>query len=380
MENLAKFSEYVGDIYDRVADPAGWPNTLQKICNHFGGILSTLAVLDTTTVQSRFSAYCGDPAVVVPLITTYAAHMPYYHVVPKLEIDTPYSTPELDQLAGFTEISGMRTGKFAEWSEKHQVYDALCLNLLKQENRLGTFVISTTIERPLVSRAELDELAILAPHIRRAVSISDLFEMEQREANMFRSVIEAFNSAVFIVSSDMKLVYANGLAETMLHDQTVVRTSASTLAFENPLSDAALKNAVLLGERSEIALGTAGIGVPLSRIMRPAIAHVLPIARRSGSEKFHARAAAAIFVASAGGNPLPAIEAFAALFGLTAAEKRVTAQVAKGMTRAEIAASTGVSDGTIKSQLDAVYDKTNTGNLRALENLIRELTPPVKNQ
>ena len=71
------------------------------------------------------------------------------------------------------------------------------------------------------------------------------------------------------------------------------------------------------------------------------------------------------------------LDAIAALFGLTAAEKRVAGHVADGSTRGEIAASSGVSDGTVKSQLAAIFDKTGTSHQRELQLLIRELSPPV---
>ena len=47
------------------------------------------------------------------------------------------------------------------------------------------------------------------------------------------------------------------------------------------------------------------------------------------------------------------------------------------MTRAEIATASGVSDGTVKSQLTTIYDKTGANGQRELELLIRDLTPPV---
>ena len=72
------------------------------------------------------------------------------------------------------------------------------------------------------------------------------------------------------------------------------------------------------------------------------------------------------------------IFAVAALFGLTAAEARVTAMVAEGFSRAEIAAAHGVSDGTVKSQLGVIFQKTNAGDQRELQRLVRELTPPVR--
>jgi DNA-binding NarL/FixJ family response regulator len=61
-------------------------------------------------------------------------------------------------------------------------------------------------------------------------------------------------------------------------------------------------------------------------------------------------------------------------------KKRVAGHVAAGKTRKEIAAAGGVSDGTIKSQLATIFDKTGTGDQRELELLIRELSPPLRSR
>ena len=65
------------------------------------------------------------------------------------------------------------------------------------------------------------------------------------------------------------------------------------------------------------------------------------------------------------------------MFGLTAAEKRIAALAADGLTRSEIAEASGVSDHTVKSQLRVVYDKTGTRDQRQLQLLMRDLTPPL---
>jgi DNA-binding CsgD family transcriptional regulator len=154
-------------------------------------------------------------------------------------------------------------------------------------------------------------------------------------------------------------------------------TDAGRLALPFAHAERAIARAVLLGERDEVALGTAGINVPLASAEAPAIAHVLPLARRDGDARFSDSAAAAIFISVAGVTPTPAIEAIATLFGLTPAEKRVVGQVADGKSRKEIALSQGVSDGTVKTQLSAIFDKTGMHDRRQLELLIREVTPPV---
>ncbi|MEI9410095.1 hypothetical protein O7A60_15105 [Mesorhizobium sp. Ld1326N3] len=46
----------------------------------------------------------------------------------------------------------------------------------------------------------------------------------------------------------------------------------------------------------------------------------------------------------------------------------------------EIAAASGVSDGTIKSQLATIFHKTGTGDHRELELLIRELSSPLRSR
>jgi hypothetical protein len=38
----------------------------------------------------------------------------------------------------------------------------------------------------------------------------------------------------------------------------------------------------------------------------------------------------------------------------------------------------GVADGTVKSQLAAIYDKTGAEDQRSLQQLVRELSPPVR--
>ena len=379
MSELRKFSSIIGSLYDCIPDPARWQQTLQALTDHFDGMMATLAVLDSEKNQARFGAYCGDPKMVLPLITTYANEMPFFHLVPKFEIDVPNTMQDLFDLHGPDGRDVFKkTRLYTEWHEGNGVADCLAVLVMRQQGRVGALNIVTSKRRRPISTEDQSRLELLAPHIRRSVVIGDLFELNQRDEQVFKEVIDCFAYAVFVVGENMRLHYANPQAEIMLRDGFAVQASLNALAFKNEMAQAAISKAVTLGERDEVALGTVGIGVPLARVQRPAVAHVLPLARRIEGAQFHSNAIAAIFVATAGQNPVPAIDAIAALFGLTAAEKRVASQVAGGMTRTEISTASGVSDGTIKSQLAAIYDKTGASGQRELELLIRDLTPPVK--
>jgi DNA-binding CsgD family transcriptional regulator len=201
----------------------------------------------------------------------------------------------------------------------------------------------------------------------------------QLEAEVFRNVVDAFGCAVFIATADMDLLYANPAGEQLLVNQVILKSDSGTLLFEDPRAKGFIARAIETGERGEIALGHAGLGVPQQSSPYYAIARVLPLQGPDNSTKPRDGALAAIFVTTTGTTMLPAIDAIAALFGLTAAEKRVALQIANGLSRAEIAATSKVSDSTVKSQLNAIFAKSHTSNQRELELLIRELTPPIIN-
>jgi PAS domain-containing protein len=278
MDDIRQFSGIIGSLYDCVPDPARWQQTLQGLCDRFDCVMATLAVLDASTNQSRFGAWCGDPDLVMPLITKYAADMPFYGVFYKSEIDIPMQIETLYEFYGpGGREAHLNSRMYREWSEPNGIEDCFGLTVMKQDNRFGALSLVTHKSRPAIHRDELDALGLLAPHVRRAVTIGDLFETEQRENHIFQDVIDSLNFAVLVVGADMKLHYANPVAEAMLRDGSILTAPMNTLAFESQIAHSAIRKAVITGERDEVALGTAGIGVPLAPVQRPAIAHVLPL-------------------------------------------------------------------------------------------------------
>jgi DNA-binding CsgD family transcriptional regulator len=202
--------------------------------------------------------------------------------------------------------------------------------------------------------------------------------MERAESQLFRDIVDRLEHGVVIVADDMRILYANAAAESLLREGVVVFTSGGRLGVRFPQAQAALARAVSLGMADEISLGTSGIDIPLGVTSRPAVAHALPLSRRPVSDRIKNAAAAAIFIAAAGTVVQTAIEAIAALFGLTMTEKRIAGYISDGLTRHEIAQAQGVTDGTVKSQLAAIFDKTGAGGQRGLQSLMKELTTAVR--
>jgi DNA-binding CsgD family transcriptional regulator len=370
--------DVVEAIYDSIVDATLWQPTLQSVCRASEGCLAMLAVVDTVTRTPRFSVACGDPAILEPLMNEYGADVPFYSALPRMEIDVPFTVDSIYALEGPTTRQTWLESRIArEWVIPNRLDDFFWLALMRQPTRVGTLIIITHKDRHKITDAELRAVSQLSPHIRRAVTIGDMFETERRNTEIFRNVVESLAHPVLIVSRDMRVIFANPSAEALLADNIAINSIRGQLSFNYGPANVAVSRAVELGTRDEFALGPAGIDVPLARVGVPAVAHVMPLARRDISARITQHAAAAIFIAAAGSTPMPALDAIAALFGLTAAEKRVAGHVAAGRSRGEIALTGGVSDDTVKSQLAAIFDKTGAGSQRELELLIRELSPPL---
>lgn len=372
-----KLSDFIGVIYDCIATPAIWSRALGDVVDHFESDVVWLGVNNPRLQKTRLAAMAGDPGK-TQLLAAHVDQNPFFRILHKLEIDAPTGLQQLCNLMGPDGLEIFQDSAFVRnYVVPTGMSDGVAISLMNQTDRVATLGMVGSASRSPYTPAEFETLALLAPHIRRAVTIGDLFEIQTRESNMFREMVESFNLAVLVVDADMLLLFANPIAEDCLREAALLRTVAQKLLIQNELAHSAIQKAVTLCERAEIALGGSGIGVPLWKTQFPAIAHVLPLGGRAERSQFHNRATAAIFVATPKTDPLPTIDAIAALFGLTSAEKHVATQAANGFAATEIALSRGVSVNTVRTQIEAIYAKTGQNSQLGLQKLILDLTPPI---
>ena len=371
--------DLVGAIYDCIPDSSLWQGTLERIRQTWDGELATLGVIDSSSGALRLSVTCGKAELLEPLLRYSPEDVPFYSAAPKMELDVPQTVDTIYAMQGpDTREKWLSSRAATEWAIPNRIDDFLWVPVMRQASRVGSLVVMTSKDRRQISAGDIQALALIAPHVRRAVTIGDLFESERRKGEIFRDVVDCLAHPVLIVSADMQIIFANLAAEALLQEKMAIRSLRGQLSFPYPPANKAVSSAVATGNQNEFALGPAGINVPLALAERPMVAHVMPLAQRDPSARVAQHAAAAIFIAAPGETPIPAMDAIAALFGLTAAEKRIATQIAHGRTRQEIALSSGVADGTVKSQLASIFDKTDTHDQRGLELLMRELTPPVR--
>jgi DNA-binding NarL/FixJ family response regulator len=103
----------------------------------------------------------------------------------------------------------------------------------------------------------------------------------------------------------------------------------------------------------------------------------MPLKRRSLRAGVNIAATAAVFVADAGKPVDMPGDAMRLLYDLTPAEQRVFELLVAGRATNEIAETLGVLPGTVRTQIQRVFEKTGRHTRADLVRLSREIAQPV---
>lgn len=232
--------------------------------------------------------------------------------------------------------------------------------------------------RRALGPADTAVLAALAPHLRRAILISDLLDHERQYRSVFAAVLDGLSLPVLLVGVDGRLSWHNSAAERRLSTGEPLRLSGGRLHPASPVAAAefraALARAVSVDEAD---IGGWGCGLPLPMSGgQGAVAYVLPFGQ---SERRHALGPglAAVMLVEPGGHAPPPVEVLGAVLGLTAAEARVALALASGQGTAESARTLGISANTLRKHLSNIFDKTGLRDRAALVAAVNRFRAPI---
>jgi DNA-binding CsgD family transcriptional regulator len=258
--------------------------------------------------------------------------------------------------------------------------DALATVVARNGQRIGMFVAVRHKSEGYVTENDLAIMRLFAPHVRRAITISDLMELKLLEAQALSATLDRLAMGVVVVAGENHILHANEPARRMLANGGRIVSRRGRLAARDAAADAELSQAIELARSDESALGTAGIGVSLgSADAQPALAHVLPLARGEVRTRLMPRATAAVFINTAEPRPQPDLRALAQTYGLTPAEARVAERLLAGAANlAEVAASLDVSLATVKTHLSQVFAKTGVARQSDLVGLMHRMMPSAR--
>lgn len=222
---------------------------------------------------------------------------------------------------------------------------------------------------------------MLVPHFSRALGI--MFRLRDAELKVAatRAALDRLAGGVILIGERRQVVFANRAARSILADRDGLRlvpglASDEHIAATGDATEAEIASALgvaLTPETLDVPHFSTAIRV--SRAGRGPLAlnvSALPDGNAFGAGPDVARAI--IFLTDTA-RPVPVDSvALKRLYGLTEAEARVVKQLCAGGALKEIAEHLGVSDATVRTQLQSAYSKTGTSRQAELVKLVLSLS------
>lgn len=218
-------------------------------------------------------------------------------------------------------------------------------------------------------REQAEHLDLYRPHLARAALLAARYSQSRYEAAV--GDLEALGLAAAAVSLRGSLLACNAGSQALM--PALAQDGPSGLVVTHQPAQAQVQ-AYLARTRSEPGTAPgASIPIPAELGRGPAILHLVPVS--GAARDIFARTACLVVITMADTERLPSSRLVQGLFDLTPAEARVARDIARGLGVPEAAVQAGVTEGTVRSQLKAVFAKTGTSRQAELAALLNGMSP-----
>ena len=374
--SLETFSRVVEAIYDCALDPNRWHQTVRQIASLSESQVCMLGVHDYTNGHSELSFKLGydDPHWIRLHEETYKGMNPFWASLQLVPVGVVTTRAMLVDDAEFLESRFYR-----EWCKPQQLDDMINFKVLKTEHRIGWLAAHRLDSYPRYGKSEVQLWTLLAPHVCRAVAISDALSLKTIRSEALEATLDVLASGVYLVDRLGRIVFMNRAAEQQVRAGAAVRIENDHLVPVDPMAREAMSRALAEAIADEASAAVAGVSLALPGAGSSLVATVLPLTRGERHNVCGAFSAmAAVFVQDPVVVPPFPGEAFAELYGLTGGELRVLLALAPGLSVKEAAEVLGISETTAKTHLQHIYAKTGTSKQAELMQLFARSAPPVK--
>lgn len=357
------FSELIARLYGGIASDRPWQDFLESLAQWMDASFATIiisapgqprpatfltpgsdATFDATYASTLFAE---DPFQGLPdgQVTSYAQFMA------NLPPDEAAPYRAIMRESGFDQVLGIDlrfSGRFE-----------------------ARFRISRHASMPDFTAAERRRLQDLVPHLRIAVDLFERLQFAGAEHGVFYSAAQGLGLAVIVLDRARRIVSSNALADHILEQADGIRRHGDELLFAR--TDHQRRVAALLGA-GDPTPALAGAALTRWRIERPLHGDIVITARPLELAAIHTGTGAlALFLARPDPEKQVDPQMLRDLFGLTAAEARLTVALARGSNLVDAAHSLGIAHNTAKVQLRAVFAKTGVRRQAQLAALITSL-------
>ena len=192
-----RLSTLIGRIYDCAIEPDLWPQTMRVICEDLRCLFGVILLVDLKHSRHRVVANWNAEE--------FARHSIGKHAEETTAIYRSASTPTQNPLdeplvlsRDVPEAVYRNMPFYTELIKLMGICDTVQAIVLRDPNRIGVFSANRHDSVGIVTDREIAIMRMLAPHLRRAVTISDLIDIKALEAHALSATLNNFQIGVIV--------------------------------------------------------------------------------------------------------------------------------------------------------------------------------------
>ena len=361
--------QLTGQLYEGVLTDEGWSEALRTLSLVTGSPQASVVVFDTRSQSLAINESVGT---FQEAVTAYNAH---YH-----RLDDALAWASRAPLVGgwyldrrdLGEAAMRRSEYYQDFMLRYGMASALCNRVAGDGDMDAYLSLQRRPGQPHYTDAELAAFGQFIPHVQRAVRMRMYMQRLAERAGLASVVLDHLHVPLLVLDAQGRVQLANAPAEALLRRQPLLAVVQGCL---HPQGLRAGQFAQLLqsacGTRGPAIAGGATLANAQGRPVLQLLA--LPLPARLQAFNPWARPLALLVLHEP--QQLPSLQQhlLEQLYGLTPAEARLALVLCQGQAPAQAAERLGISIGTVRSQLKAIFAKTGTGRQADLVRLLSAL-------
>jgi DNA-binding CsgD family transcriptional regulator/PAS domain-containing protein len=253
-----------------------------------------------------------------------------------------------------------RSGFYQEWLRHLDIHHMVGAVFPAGDDMLGVLGVHRPEVAGAYTEGDRQSMALLLPHLQRAMQLGQRFAGAKRGEAASLAALDRLDSGVLTINAAGAILHANAEATRILREAKEIFIVAGRLAVLQPALHDRLS--AMLNSALETAHGRPGRAPAASLIPRPdrlpLTLAVAPLIQAGQTLFATAQPLALVFLR----DPERALNVahLRALFGMTATEAAIAAELAAGRAPEEIAERHGIGLGTARWHLKRILLKTGT--------------------
>ena len=354
--DLEQFSLVVASLYDTALDSTAWARLAPMVAQAFATDSCTFQVRDLVTGSTTMLGLTAnyDAKARVDYETYYHRKDLWAAGAAKLVVGRPGFGQE-----AVSDSELLSSEFYNDYCREIGLFHAMGCAIAVDDHTLGVIGILRPHGAEAFDNSDKRNLGLLLPHLTRAMQFHRRLGVIGREQRIGFAAMESLAVGAMAVEADGRLVFANSAAESILRAAKGLTVRHGILhacdrrrekALHQAIGQAAVAVKDCLSSPGGILNLERPEGRPLSLLVCPMRPESIGIDTP--------RPMVMIFTSDPDDEPRLPHKALADLWGLTAAEARLTAALLEGEYLEGYASRRGISMATVKTQLRQVFAKT----------------------